>query len=61
MVLAAIGNHPPSMAVTRELVQKEDFLGHLVGVSDLKVKAVSHHHLGRVHLANQAGGIATTE
>ena len=61
MVLVAIGNHPQSMVVTRELVRREDFLGHLVGVSDLKVKAASHPHLERVHLANQAGGIATTE
>ena len=41
------------------MVQNEDFSGPLEEVSDLKVKAVSHRHLGRVHLANQAGVIAT--
>ena len=61
VVLVATDNHLPSMAITREMVQDEDFTGHLVEVSDLKVKAVSHRHLGRVHLANQAGVIATKE
>ena len=66
MVLVATDNHLPSMAVNREIVQEGDFTGHLVEVSGPRVQAVSHSHLGRVHMGkvhldNQAGGKATKE